>query len=134
MREIKINCGVISLDSMMKNTNTHTKKSRCVCSSPRAAAYWFGTVLEAYRRSEQKEFYPILNPNPLQTIKFPIKHKAGLRSLITCQHTHGQVCTHKCAHAFHLQLRIMFDNLFVTSTPFLHNHCHQMFLSRQRHQ
>lgn len=75
----------------------------------------FGTVLRAYRRnpSEQKGFHPILRTNPLQTIKSPIKHKAELEKVdYTHVNTHGKVCTHtqktKCAHVFHLQLRIIF--------------------------
>lgn len=131
MREIRINCCVISLDSMMKKKKKERKAGVCAARGPLRT----GVVLAgAYRRNpcEQKGFIP-LNPNLQQTIQSPIKHKAGLRSLITPMSTHRgrYVHTHthtnrKCAHILLIQLKIMFDNLSSQ-----HSRCHQICLSPQ---
>lgn len=76
VREIKINCGVISPDSMMKNE----KKKREECVHPPRAPGCAGLVLaielRAYRKpSEPNGFHLIFNLNPLQTIGLPLHIK-----------------------------------------------------------
>lgn len=57
--------------------------------------YWLGRIEEIH--VSKRVFIP-LNPNLQQTIQSPIKHKAGLRSLITPMSTHRGKYAHTHTH------------------------------------